>query len=116
MPKKTVSLSNELRLATDAVGGVKRLVRHLLDSYGGDDPEVLAALDTVLVVVGERLRLLDRAVRGTIDRTSPGVPRAMPPPRPAIPPRRTFAWKPGPTASRPDIVDGNGSGPRNGFV
>jgi hypothetical protein len=54
MPKKTVSLSNGLHLAMDAVRGVQRLVRHLLDSYGGDDPQVLAALDAMLVVVRER--------------------------------------------------------------
>jgi hypothetical protein len=67
MPKKTLSLSNELHLIMDAVGGVQRQVRHVIDDYAADDPDALAGIDAMLVVLRERLRLLDRAVRGTLD-------------------------------------------------
>jgi hypothetical protein len=67
MPKKTLSLSNELHLIIDAMGGVQRQVRHVIDDYAADDPDALAGIDAMLVVLRERLRLLDRAVRGTLD-------------------------------------------------
>lgn len=66
MPTRTVSLSNDLHLAMVAIGGAQRLARHILEGYA-DDPEGVVAIDAMLVIVRERLRLLDRAVRGTVD-------------------------------------------------
>lgn len=66
MPPKRVSLSNELHLAIDALQGVHALTRQWSDSFGSDPqlPDHVAA--TVSMIV-ERLRLLDRVVRGTVD-------------------------------------------------
>ena len=67
MPKKTVSLSNELTLMMDAVGGVHRLTRHWIENYGLDVDEVPEAISAMLAILVERLRLLDRVARGTLD-------------------------------------------------
>jgi hypothetical protein len=67
MPKKTLSLSNELRLVMDAARGVQQLTHHWIDSYGTDDLETPAGIAAMLAVLVERLRLLDRVVRGVVD-------------------------------------------------
>lgn len=64
--RKRVSLSNELHLVIDSIGGIRALTRQWIDSFGGE-PHVPDQIHAVLTVVIDRLRLLDRAVRGTID-------------------------------------------------
>jgi hypothetical protein len=66
MLKKTVSVSNELTLVMDAVRGVRLLTKAWIDSYGldADIPHTISAL---LVLLHERLRLLDRVVQGQLD-------------------------------------------------
>ncbi len=67
MPKrKRVSLSSELHLTMDAISGVRSLTKQWIDSFGMDTrlPDQIRAL---LAVVTERIRLLDRVVRGTVD-------------------------------------------------
>lgn len=63
---KTVSLSSELHLMMESIRGVHSLTRRWIESFGMDVgvPDQIAAL---LVVLIERLRLMDRAIRGTID-------------------------------------------------
>jgi hypothetical protein len=67
MPKKTLSLSNELTLMIDALGGVHCLTRHWIENYGMDEHDVPESIGALLVVLRERFRLLDRVVRGTLD-------------------------------------------------
>lgn len=68
MPKKTLSLSNELHLMIGAMRGVHRLTRCWIENFHGmDDPEVPEAVASMLVLVIERLRLIDRVVRGVVD-------------------------------------------------
>lgn len=64
---KTVGLSNELHLMMSAVHGVHRLTRHWIENYGMDLDDVPDAIAALLVMLIERLRLLDRVARGTID-------------------------------------------------
>jgi hypothetical protein len=66
MRRKTISLSNELQLLLDATQGVRSLVQRWIDSFGMEAqiPEQISAL---LVLLAERLRLLDRATRGSVD-------------------------------------------------
>ena len=63
---KSVSLSNELHLLMDSLRGVHSLIRQWVASFGHDPrvPDQISALLTVLV---ERVRLMDRVVRGTVD-------------------------------------------------
>jgi hypothetical protein len=67
MSRKTLSLSNELSLMIDALGGVHRLTRHWIENYGMDLDDVPQSIGSLLVILRERLRLLDRVVRGTLD-------------------------------------------------
>ena len=67
MPKrKRVSLSSELHLTMDAINGVRSLTKQWIDSFGMDSrlPDQIRAL---LAIVTERIRLMDRAVRGAVD-------------------------------------------------
>jgi len=67
MKKKRVSLSNELTLLMDATRGVHGLTRRWIESYGMLDAEAPDAISAMLVVIVERIRLIDRVVRGTVD-------------------------------------------------
>jgi hypothetical protein len=67
MPKRTLSLSNELHLAMGAIRGVHRLTRYWIENYGMDDPDLPEGVASMLALVIERLRLLDRVARGTLD-------------------------------------------------
>ncbi len=64
--RKTVSLSNELHVIMDSIRGVRSLTKQWIDSFGmdADIPQQVSAL---LVVLMDRIRLVDRAVRGTVD-------------------------------------------------
>lgn len=64
--RKSVSLSNELHVLMDSMGGLHSLTRQWIDSFGQEAhiPDQIYALLTLLM---DRLRLLDRAVRGTVD-------------------------------------------------
>jgi hypothetical protein len=66
MQRKRVSLSNEMHLLMDSIGGIHSLTRQWIDSFGHDHrvPDQISALLTVLI---ERLRLMDRVIRGTLD-------------------------------------------------
>jgi hypothetical protein len=66
MRRKSVSLSNELHLMKDSIRGVRSLTKQWIDSFGmdADIPHQVSAL---LVVLIERIRLVDRVVRGTVD-------------------------------------------------
>jgi len=66
MRRKTVSLSSEVQLVIEATRGVHALTRRFIESYGMETelPESIAAL---LVVLIERLRLVDKVIRGTVD-------------------------------------------------
>lgn len=64
--RKRVSLSNELHVVIDSMGGLRSLTRQWIDSFG-TEPHLADQVLALLSVVIERLRLLDRAVRGTID-------------------------------------------------
>jgi hypothetical protein len=66
MAKRVISLSNELQLLMEGIRGVHSLTCKFIDSYGMETalPENISAL---LVVLIERLRLVDRVVRGTVD-------------------------------------------------
>lgn len=55
-----MSLSNELHVLIDAVGGMQRQVRQVIDDYAADDPETLVGIDAMLVFLRERARLPDR--------------------------------------------------------
>jgi len=67
MIKRTVSVSNELHLTMDAILGVRRLTRMWIDNCGLDIDDVPEAISALLVILVERLRLLDRVARGTVD-------------------------------------------------
>ena len=64
--RKRVSLSNELHLLMDGIQGVHSLTRQWINSFGHDPlvPDQISALLTVLI---ERIRLMDRVIRGTVD-------------------------------------------------
>ena len=66
MPKRVISISSELQLLIENVRGVYALNRRFIESFGmeTDLPENISALLAILV---ERLRLMDRVVRGTVD-------------------------------------------------
>ena len=66
MAKKSVSLSNELHLLMDSLRGVRSLTKQWTDSFGmdADIPHHVSAL---LVILIERIRLMDRVIRGTVD-------------------------------------------------
>ena len=66
MAKRIVSLSNELSVLMGALRGLRLLVQHWIESFGmdADIPHTIAAL---LVVLHERLRLLDRVAQGQLD-------------------------------------------------
>lgn len=64
--RKRVSLSNELHVVIDSLGGLRSLTRQWIDAFG-TEPHLPDQVLALLSVVIERLRLLDRAVRGTID-------------------------------------------------
>jgi hypothetical protein len=64
--RKTVSLSGELHLLIHAIEGVRELAERLDDS-SFHDGTLLLSIASNLVVVRERLRLIDRVVRGVLD-------------------------------------------------
>lgn len=64
--RKAVSVSEELYLAIRAIDGVRELAERLAESSFDTGPVPLSIAST-LVIVRERLRMLDRAVRGTVD-------------------------------------------------
>lgn len=64
--RKRVSLSNELHVVMESVGGIRSLTRQWIDSFGAE-PHLPDQVHGLLSVVIDRLRLLDRAVRGTVD-------------------------------------------------
>jgi hypothetical protein len=66
LAQRAVSLSNEVQLVVDAIRGVHALTQKFIEPYGTEKelPETISAL---LVIVVERLRLLDRVVRGDVD-------------------------------------------------
>jgi hypothetical protein len=64
--RKAVSLSGELHLLLKAVDGIRELADSLsMSSF--EDGAVALSIASGLSLVKERLRLLDRAVRGTVD-------------------------------------------------
>ena len=67
MKRKRISLSNELTVIMDATRGIHGLTRRWIEAYGMLDAEAPDAISALLVVVVERVRLLDRVVRGTVD-------------------------------------------------
>ena len=64
---KTLSLSNELHLVMNAARGVQRLAQYSHENFEMDGPETPRAIAAALVLLVERLRLLDRVVRGVVD-------------------------------------------------
>jgi len=66
MDPKTVSLSGELHMLIRAIDGTRDIAERLNESmfHDGNLPLAIAAN---LALVRERLRMLDRAVRGAID-------------------------------------------------
>jgi hypothetical protein len=65
---KRVSLSNELHTVMKGTVAIRILARHWIDSSGtGAEVECSEALTSVVILLVERLRLLDRAVRGVVD-------------------------------------------------
>lgn len=67
--RKTVSLSSELHLVARALDGIRLLSEQWKELHFNEDdlPRVAHALHAVSVLVRERLLLLDRGVRDTID-------------------------------------------------
>jgi hypothetical protein len=64
--KRLVSVSGELHVLMKAVAGIRALAARSIDSP--DDSETLAlSISSLLVLVEERLRLVDRATRDAID-------------------------------------------------
>ena len=63
---KGVNLSNELHLLMDSICGVHSLTRRWIDSFGMD-AEIPQQVSSLLVVLIERIRLMDRVTRGTVD-------------------------------------------------
>lgn len=66
MVRRKISFSNELHIFMESIGGLQSLTRQWIDSFGQEEhiPDQVYALLSLLL---DRLRLLDRAVRGTID-------------------------------------------------
>lgn len=70
MAKRAVSLSHELHLLFKALQGARALVEQWIASPPDGSlgaGELPPAVSTILVLLTERLRLLDRVARGTID-------------------------------------------------
>ena len=71
MSKRSVSLSSELHLLVHATQATRILVERWCESPGRGDAfgfdELPHAVSAALVILTERIRLLDRVVRGTID-------------------------------------------------
>lgn len=69
MRRKPVSLSSELHLVARALDGVRLLSEQWKELHFNEDdlPRVAHALHAVSVLVRERLLLLDRGVRDTIE-------------------------------------------------
>jgi hypothetical protein len=63
---KKISISNELHVVMDAIGGLHSLTRQWIDSFG-QEPQIPDQVYALLTLLMDRLRLLDRAARGTID-------------------------------------------------
>lgn len=70
MSERSVSLSDELHSLFKTVEGARVLVEHVIHSPD-DEPrystQVAHSVVAILVMLTERIRLLDRIVRGTID-------------------------------------------------
>ncbi len=64
--KKGVSLSNELHVLMDSIRGVRSLTKQWIDSFGMD-ADIPQQVSSLLVVLIERIRLMDRVTRGTVD-------------------------------------------------
>jgi hypothetical protein len=64
---KQLSVSNELRLVMGSIRAAHALTRHWIENYGMDLEDVPEAIASLLVILVERLRLLDRVGRGTLD-------------------------------------------------
>lgn len=67
---KRVSLSDELWILFQGIQGARGLVEKITQNQCSDDresDETAHAVVAVLVMITERLRLLDRIVRGTVD-------------------------------------------------
>jgi hypothetical protein len=69
MSRRKVSLSSELHLITRAIDGSRLITEKWRDGHFMPDelPRLAHALHATLVIVRERLLLLDRGVRDTID-------------------------------------------------
>ena len=69
MPRKIVSLSNELDLLMGTIRGARILTEKWNEApFGiGVDPELPRAISATLAILMARVDLLDRAARGTID-------------------------------------------------
>lgn len=69
MPRKRLSVSNELHILISAIEGVRYLADRL-SRDGFDDPENLTIPESIasnLSLLTERLRLFERVVRGVVD-------------------------------------------------
>lgn len=66
MQKRRISFSNELHVLMNSIGGLHSLTRQWIDSFG-QEPHIPYQVYALLTLVMDRLRLLDRAVRGTVD-------------------------------------------------
>lgn len=66
MSRRAISLSNELHLLMDSIHGVRSLTKQWIDSFGLDH-DLPRSIFSLLVVLTERLRLVDRAVQGYVD-------------------------------------------------
>jgi hypothetical protein len=64
---KIVSISNELHLMMNAIDGVQHPTRRWIESHGVGADEIPDAASALLVLLMERLRLLDRVARGVVD-------------------------------------------------
>lgn len=67
--RPAISLSSELHLTTLAIDGVRLLTEQWKELHFTEDelPRLAHAIHSTLVLVRERLLLLDRAVRDTVD-------------------------------------------------
>jgi hypothetical protein len=62
MAKRIVSLSNELSVLMDALRGLRLLTHQWIESFGLD-PDIPHTIAALLVVLHERMRLLDRVAQ-----------------------------------------------------
>ena len=65
--RKAVSLSSELHVLASAIEGVRRRAEHLGIDAGAEEGRDLQAIASQLTTLRDRLVLLDRVVRGTVD-------------------------------------------------